>query len=454
MKTILAMALSLPMAVMAQSWGPRSLEELKQETVRRAERNLNPIGGVKAEDAREAMAGLKSLEPDEWAAAWSRIGERYFARGEYFHAWEVFNVARWPSEKLSPGKQKAYARALEAFALYGKALNPPIETVRIPFEGKEIVAYLRLPAGVRPAPLVFGINGLDSRKEEVIARVERYLKAGVGVFAIDMPGTGQAPLLIDVGAERMFSKALDYLATRKDVDAKRIVAQGRSWSGYWAAMMAYTEKDRILGAVVHGVGIDKYFSPEWQKAAFSTREYLFDIYPARAVVYGTTSMDEFLAYGPRLSLATRGMLERPSAPMLLVNGERDTQQPISDLYLLMRHGDPKDVWVNPEGGHMGRSERWPQGKVLAEVVEPWVLRKLGADRVQLAQQSEVLKDQKKPPENAEPPARPRITLKPKGGTGSNVGDDAPGGGARTSQSSKGGTPGSPSGSFTGESARP
>ena len=41
--------------------------------------------------------------------------------------------------------------------------------------------------------------------------------------------------------------------------------------------------------------------------------------------------------------------------MLLVSGEKDTQQPIADLYLLMKHRDPKDVWVNPEGGHMGRS---------------------------------------------------------------------------------------------------
>jgi esterase FrsA len=273
----LTLVIALPLAALAQSWGPRSLEELKQETVRRAERNLYPLTGIKADDAREAMASLASLEPDDWAAAWSRIGERYFARGDYFHAWDIFNVARWPSERLSPGKQKAYARALEAFQLYAKSLNPPIETVHIPFEGKEIVAYLRLPPSSRPAPIVFGMNGLDSRKEEVIARADNYLNAGVGVFAIDMPGTGQAPILIDVGAERMFSAALDYLATRKDVDAKHIVVQGRSWSGYWAAVLAYTEKERIRGAVVHGVGIHEYYSPEWQKKAFSTREYLFDI---------------------------------------------------------------------------------------------------------------------------------------------------------------------------------
>ena len=53
-----------------------------------------------------------------------------------------------------------------------------------------------------------------------------------------------------------------------------------------------------------------------------------------------------------------------------------------------------------------------------------------------------------------PPARPRVVLKPRGGTGSNVGDDAPGGGATSGQASKGGTPGTPSGSFTGGGATP
>ena len=119
--------------------------------------------------------------------------------------------------------------------------------------------------------------------------------------------------------------------------------------------MAYRERDRIRGSVVHGVGIHGYFQPEWQKKGLATREHLFDLFPARASVYGVSNLDEFLTYGPRLSLLELGYLDKPSAPMLLVSGEKDTQQPIADLYLLMKHRDPKDVWVNPEGGHMGRS---------------------------------------------------------------------------------------------------
>lgn len=374
----------------AQSWGPRSLEELKEETLLRARHAKGPIGVVKMEDAERAVAALHDRERDTWATAWSDIGNEYLARARaaaspqerrdnYYYAWRYFDIGRWPTEKHSGGKRESYENGLAAFREYGRLLDPPVETVRIPFEGKEIVAYLRLPNGVRPAPLVFGMNGLDSRKEGVMARSDAYIQNGIAAFAIDMPGTGQAPLLIDVGSERMLSAALDYLVGRPDIDASRIVVQGRSWSGYWAAVLAYTERDRILGAAVHGVGIHHYYQPEWQKTAVLSREYLFDLFPARSVVYGVDNMEDFLAYGPRLSLVKRGLIDQPSAPMLLVNGEQDSQQPIADLYLLMKHGDPKFAWVNPDGGHMGRSGAWPDGRIQAEVVQPWLMRQLGVE---------------------------------------------------------------------------
>jgi hypothetical protein len=59
-----------------------------------------------------------------------------------------------------------------------------------------------------------------------------------------------------------------------------------------------------------------------------------------------------------------------------------------------------------------------------------------------------------PPAQTAPKPGPRVVLKPRGGTGSHVGDDAPGGGARSAEPSKGGTAGTPSGSFTGAAPKP
>jgi hypothetical protein len=63
--------------------------------------------------------------------------------------------------------------------------------------------------------------------------------------------------------------------------------------------------------------------------------------------------------------------------MLVVNGEKDSQVPIADLYLLLRTGTPKFAWVNPEGGHTGRSKDFPEDRITAQVVVPWLVSMLG-----------------------------------------------------------------------------
>jgi esterase FrsA len=374
----------------AQVAPTRTWEELKQETQRRVDKNLGPVGGLKSDDAREALANIHSLDRDEWAAAWSAIGDRYdkrakteeaaknndAARDDYFWAFKYYTAARWPVPNSS-GKQKAYMHALAAFRNYGRFLDPPVEILHIPFEGKEIPGYIRLPKDVRPAPLVFMINGTDSRKEDEVQGRDPLFRSGIGVVGVDMPGTGESPVKADVGSERIFSRVLDYLATRPDVDSKRIVAWGVSYGGHWSANLAYIERARLRGAVVQGGPVHDYYTAEWQKKSLGTPEYLFDLFAARAAIYGVESLDEFYAYGPRLSLKTQGFLGQPSAPILVVNGEKDSQVPISDLYMLMQSsGSAKWSWVNPDGGHTGRSQEWPNSRIAEEVITPWIKARL------------------------------------------------------------------------------
>lgn len=107
-----------------------------------------------------------------------------------------------------------------------------------------------------------------------------------------------------------------------------------------------------------------------------TREYLFELFDARAAIYGAKTLDEFLAYGPKMSLKTAGWLEGPSAPMLVINDMRDTQVPVEDLFLLMRSGSPREIWINPQGGHMGRNVALPDQRTFETETLPWVVRML------------------------------------------------------------------------------
>jgi len=215
----------------------------------------------------------------------------------------------------------------------------------------------------------------------VAGHSEPYLERGIGVFAVDLPGTGESSIAPAApGSDRLFSVALDYLGTRKDIDAGRIVVQGRSWSGYWAAKLAVTERARLRGSVMHGGPIHHYFQPDWIARSLETPEYLYDYLEAKCAMFGGSTLDELIERARGYSLLDLGVLDQPSAPMLCVNGAQDSQVPIADLYLLLEHGDAKDAWVNPQGGHMGRSKEWPPSAISEKVLMPWIVQRMLADR--------------------------------------------------------------------------
>ncbi len=369
---------------------PRSWQELSAEIQSRADRQVYPLTGMTAADVREILASIGSLDRDAWGRGWSAVGERYAAQAQsleasdpaqaaaaYVKAWRYFAFGAWPTQN-APEKQKAYARCLEAFQNYGRLQPQPIEVVRIPFEASEIVCYLQLPPGQRPAPVIITIGGLDSYKEYTAERYGTVYRAnGVGFLAIDAPGTGEAPIKAAPGAQRMYSRVIDHLLGRSDVDPKRIAVQGVSTGGYWATQIAYAEPTRVR-AVVNWAGPAHYFfSEKEQLKTYGTREYLFDFAPATFAMYGVDNLDDGLARAAQMSIKTQDLLDKPTPPFLLVNGERDTVAPIEDLYLVLRSGPtPKSAWINPVGIHLARSAEWNDERIMREVIMPWFLVQL------------------------------------------------------------------------------
>ena len=378
----------------------RTIDEIKAEAIHRAEVGQYPLIGLDPGDVKEAFNAIHSRDKDEWAAAFMGVADRYMneakslektnpvkANADYIRAWRLYSFGRWPIP-ASPGKQRSYEKAIEAFLAHAQFWDPPLEIVRIPFEGKEIIGYLRLPKNANgPAPLVLAVNGLDSRKEDLSESFSAILPFGIGFLAVDGPGTGQNPIKVSENAERMLSRVLDYIATRPEIDKDRVAMHGVSWGAYWATKMAIVEHARLRGASAQSPPTDKFFQKDFlMNSLIGNREYLFDQVPALMAIFDNLkSVDEMAEVLPKMSLVKQGLLGKPMSPMLILAGVRDTQVPISDIYLLMDEGDvPKTAWINPQGGHLGRQVGvWPDPRIFKEVIIPWLVRTLQPEPAKL-----------------------------------------------------------------------
>ncbi|HEX9443581.1 MAG TPA: alpha/beta fold hydrolase [Candidatus Binatia bacterium] len=344
-------------------FAPRTLAEIKDDIRDRVGKRAPFLHADKAE-AEAALARLDNIESESWAAAWSDPAERWeekaraeekrgdaaAAKDAYLKAYGYYGIARHPFPN-SPGKERAYAKTRAMYLAASRHFDIPLECVSIPFEPKPIVGHLRLPKKL-PAPMILHWGGIDNWKEERFTFAEVFVKEGWGCLVLDSPGTGECPMRAGPDAHRVHSAALDYLIKRPEVDAKKIAVVGASFGGYWSTKMAHVEHERLKAAVNWGGGVHYFFQPEWQEKSRNAPSYLFDLIEARANLFGKKTFEELIQAMPALSLKDQGWLDKPSAPMLLVNGKEDKQVPIEDFYLLLEHGEPKAMRLF-SGGHMG-----------------------------------------------------------------------------------------------------
>ena len=342
---------------------PRPLEQIKNDIRARVGQRA-PFLHADTREAEEALAKLPTLEGETWAAAWNELGARWeqnataaetagdakAAKEAYLKSYGYYGIARHPFPS-TPGKHHAYRKTRDMFVAASKYFDIPVERVSIPFQNKAIVAHLRFPKNL-PAPMIMHWGGIDNWKEERHSFAESFVREGWGCFVMDSPGTGECPVLAAPDAHHVHTAALNYLLTRPEVDRNRIAVVGASFGGHWSTKLAHLEPARLRAAVNWGGGIHFFFQPQWQERSRNADSYLFDLIEARANLFGKRSFEELCAVMPALSLLEQGLLDRPCAPLLIVNGKEDKQVPLDDFYLLLEHGNPKTIRLFP-GGHMG-----------------------------------------------------------------------------------------------------
>lgn len=362
----------------------RPYAEVRDLLLARARAARNPMDFAPLDEVQQIFEQLKTLDREAWADAFGAAAEPHFAaareaeragkadvaRREYRAAFGLFRAARYPAPN-SPAKKAAYRRSQEAYFKLAAASGISVERVAMPYVGDQakgatIVGYLHRPPRDGVLPIVVQWGGIDSFKED--RRPEPYLAAGLAVLAVDMPGVGDAPIPGSETGEELWNGIFDWIGTQPNLDARRIVVVGASTGGYWATKLAHTHRDRIAAAVNHGGPAHFAFQSEWIARA-SRGEYPFELAETLACAFGRATAADWIDYAPRISLLDQGILDRPSAPLLCVNGVDDSVFPIADMYLLLQRGAVKSARFFP-GGHMGH------GPDLFPSIVTWITQQL------------------------------------------------------------------------------
>ncbi|MFI4994613.1 MAG: alpha/beta hydrolase family protein [Hyphomicrobiales bacterium] len=327
---------------------------------------------------------------NDWIAEWTKAGEQYSARAEaamaagrkvtagetwrlasscYFFGWYIHNHF-----VPIPARDRAQALCIEAYRKAAPLLNPPSIRVDIPFRGRTLPGYLRVPDGRAKTsaktrwPVVVVVGGANSTKEENHPLTTQMLQRGLATLAYDGPGqneyllNGGEPLTM-VAYDASLNAVVDWLCADERIDSDRIGLFGRSGGGI-TGMHAAASEPRLKALVAHPATYD------WGPRIRNGMDVL--TLPLEVGHWlGARTLEEVKAFAER-ELTIRGVVGAIKARMLLVNGRYDSFFDIADLELLKAEATaPVETIIFDAPVHGGPpSLSWP-------LASDWLAEQLG-----------------------------------------------------------------------------
>ena len=339
-------------------------------------KGMAPYGAVAVDEIERICARLAARGPadaDAWWQEWCGMGEclerqadeaaaggrdatagnLYLRAGNYLYTGERF---------VPPGDRKTavYRQALRCFHEGLRRRHPSIEFVEVPYEGGATLPayFMKAPGVTGPAPTVVVFDGMDNCKEmSVLFAGLEFARRGMHTLAIDGPGQGES-----VRLRRLFARhdyevpgraAYDYLASRADVDAQRVVIMGYSFGGYYSSRIAAFEK-RYAACVamtalhwdLHAwqLRIKEQLKADPKKSAQSNFQFQW--------VLGLDDSDAALERAKLFSL--KDVAADITCPFLVTHGEADRVVPVDAAHRLFDAVGSKDktkrIFTREEGG--------------------------------------------------------------------------------------------------------
>jgi dipeptidyl aminopeptidase/acylaminoacyl peptidase len=260
---------------------------------------------------------------EEEAGRFEKAGRLVAAHENYTRASNYHHRAHigWLRVGDGPRMLPPYLKMREAWKRAWKLATPPFESVDFRYRETTLPGMFvhADPPGRSKRPVVLVLGGSDHLNEKSYFRFEarRFNTRGVSYFTLDGPGQGEPmnlrKMFLVPDYENVTKAAIDYLASRPDVDASRIGVYGQAFSGYFAARAATDPRVRAVGC--RSVSMDMLAECYDYGSAFRRQfEYMLGVPgPAEA-------RQALAAYN------LRGVAERIRVPIAIYHGAKDETQ--------------------------------------------------------------------------------------------------------------------------------
>jgi len=337
--------------------------------------------GVMLTDFQEVTASLEHW--NDWCAAWCKraavhetlglqaLADNYKLTGaeHLTRAAVYYHFAKFVYVHDLDQMRAAHMKAVQCRQLALPHQKPPIRRVEIPYQGKHLAGFLRLPEGAVRPPIMIMVPGLDSAKEELEAYEIPFLQRGIATLMVDGPGQGEAEYEFPIRGdyEVAVSAMVDYVLTLTEVDSSRIGLWGVSLGGYYAPRAVAFEK-RIKACI--GLAGPYDFGDNWDKVPELTRE-------AFRVRAHCKTQEEARKYASNLTLKN-GVAQQISCPLFLVTGRQDRLVPWTDTQRMADEASgPVELMIVEDGNHIANNRPYRYRYRTAD----WMAEQLGLPRL-------------------------------------------------------------------------
>jgi len=341
--------------------------------------NVAPWGGAEIGEVNRIGLRLKNKvgDDDAWFREWTREartvedrGREFIAHGHttsgarylqraciYYHIGERF---------LQPKSEeglKTYRRGVDCLrdaAQYIK--RPRLEQVEIPYGETSLPAiYVHAEPvnGSGKVPAMVFFDGLDITKEiQYFKGISDLAARGIACLLVDGPGNGESirfrKMYLRHDTEQYATPAWEFLASRPEIDAKRIGVMAISLGGYYAPRAAAFEQ-RFACCLAWGAqwNYHKIWLNRFERLARADTPSLSVAAQHILWVLNASSEQDVLKRLEPFNLD--GVVQKISCPFLMLHGEGDEQVPLSDAQACFDAVGSKQktikIFTREEGGY-------------------------------------------------------------------------------------------------------